>query len=126
MHILVVDDSPDSLALMKLELELLGHEVTTAEHADEALEVASRESPDLLISDLRLPDIDGFDLIHRIRQLPRMRAVPAIAVTGLSRPADVEEALLAGFDGHLVKPIDVGELWAELERVTRRKAREAR
>ncbi len=98
MRILLVEDSQDSLLLMKMQLELIGHTVIPAEDAYAALELAQQDSPDVLISDVRLPEMDGCSLLLELRKLPRLESIPAIAVTGLGTPDDIRVIKDAGFD----------------------------
>jgi CheY-like chemotaxis protein len=120
MRILVVDDSADSLMLMRIQLEQLGHMVVTAEDGCAALEIALAEPPDLLISDIRLPVMDGLELVRHFRVEPRLQAIPAIAVTGLSSGRELAEIRQAGFTSSLVKPVEFVKLATEIERVSRK------
>ncbi len=122
MRILVVDDSPDSLMLTRIELEQRGHVVHTAEDGSTALRIVLEDPPDLVISDIRLPEMDGFDLVRRMRANPRLRPIPAIAVTGVSTPAEIKQIREVGFGGCLIKPVDFERLVAEIERVVKLQA----
>jgi CheY-like chemotaxis protein len=120
MRILVVDDSADSLLLMRIELEQLGHTVVTSDDGCAALEIALAEPPDLLVSDIRLPVMDGLELVRHFRAEPRLQAVPAIAVTGLSSARELAEMRKAGFTSCLVKPVEFVKLATEIELVSRK------
>ena len=97
-------------------LEAAGARVTTAGSADEALTLLEEERPDLVLTDIGMPTVDGFELIRRIRQLPRaVRDVPAAALTAYAQPEDRTRALRSGFQVHLAKPIDPGELITAVE-----------
>jgi PAS domain S-box-containing protein len=112
-RILVVDDTrPAGYVLCKL-LEKLGQTVKFAGDGNEALEVMAAYRPDVVISDIAMPLMDGYELAGRIRQDSRFRDVVLVALTGFGQTSDREKALAAGFDRHLVKPADV-ELLREL------------
>jgi CheY-like chemotaxis protein len=120
MQILVVEDNPDARMLLQIELESLGHHVTAAPDGASALEVARREPPEVIMSDLRLPDMHGRDLLTRVRSIPGLKEVPAIAVTGLEPPEDKDGSIF-GFDAYVVKPFDIDDMVKALEKVTLRK-----
>jgi PAS domain S-box-containing protein len=110
MRILLIDDQKDITDLMKMELENLGYSVITAADGQLGFETAMRCSPDVIVSDLKLPGIDGFELIQKLRATPGLAAIPVIAHTGLGARKHAEAALAAGFDAHLKKPAEVTEL----------------
>jgi CheY-like chemotaxis protein len=105
-HVLVVEDNRDAADSLRLLLEVSGYEVTVAYSGPTGLEAATRELPDVVICDIGLPGLDGFGVARALRQNPGTRAARLIAVTGYGQPADRERALEAGFDEHLVKPVD--------------------
>jgi len=109
-RVLVVDDNVDAALLLAMVLENLGCEVLVEHDPHRALEVAAARSPDTCILDIGLPDMDGNELARRLRQQAGMQDALLIAVTGYGRPQDREQALEAGFDHHLVKPVDVHRL----------------
>jgi CheY-like chemotaxis protein len=108
--VLVVDDSADVLAAMTKILEDCGATVTAVGSADEALEAVERERPDVLVSDLPMPEKDGYWLIGQVRALPPERGghVPAAALTAAGGPEHRANVLRAGFEYHIEKPIDPG------------------
>ena len=119
---LVVDDDADALSMVRELLETAGANVTTALSADEALALIQRHPPDLLLSDIGMPSVDGFELIRRVRQLPpAIRHVPAAALTAYAQPEDRSRALRSGFQAHLAKPIDPGELLTAVEILAHRR-----
>lgn len=114
--ILVVDDDADAREVLRQMVEWFGARVYTARDGREALDLLETEVPDLLLLDLRMPRLDGFGVFAHVRADPRLGKLRAIAVTALGRDDDVMRTLEAGFDGHLVKPIDFDVLAAALRR----------
>jgi CheY-like chemotaxis protein/two-component sensor histidine kinase len=114
VQILIVDDDQDALALSREILEATGATVTTADSGPEALEKLRRSRANVLITDLAMPRIDGFELIERVRSFEdvRVREIPAAALTAFARSEDRVRALRSGFQVHLSKPIDPVELMA--------------
>src|SRR6185295_1593783 len=100
-------------------LRARGASVTSVAGAGEALARLSEDVPDLLISDLEMPGESGFDLITRIRSWPNERggSIPAIALTAYAAPEDRQRSLAAGFNAHVAKPVDIGELTATMTRL---------
>jgi PAS domain S-box-containing protein len=122
VSVLVVDDSADARDLVRRILEDCAAEVTTAANANEALEIIARNPPDVLVSDVGMPEEDGYELLARVRALPPDRGgrVPAIALTAFARSEDRTRALRAGFVVHVAKPVDPAELIATVASVARR------
>ncbi|MBD2530760.1 response regulator [Nostoc flagelliforme FACHB-838] len=114
LRLLVVDDDADTRTLLTFLFGLDGAEVITAGSADEALKIMSFFRPDILISDICLPDEDGYSLLLKIRNLEakRGRKIPAIALTASTFDEHRKSALLAGYDIYRCKPIDIDELSA--------------
>jgi PAS domain S-box-containing protein len=111
LRVLVVDDDPDSNEVVRTLLAACGAEVRTASSAREALAVIERWLPDVVVSDLAMPDEDGYSLLARMRSHgPPLRSVPAIALTAYSAPSDREQALSAGFQAHVAKPVRTADL----------------
>lgn len=106
VRILLVEDSADILFLMKTGLEGMGHTVVAASDGRAAMELARAREPGLLISDIKMPLMDGYELIRTLRGEPRLRDMPAIALTGFGAKAEIERALAAGFDACLTKPAE--------------------
>ena len=109
-RVLIVDDNADSADSLAMLLQLGGHEAHTAYDGLQALELASRLQPEVLLLDLGLPGLDGCELCRRIRQQPWSARSLLIAVTGWGQAADKQRSQDAGFDGHLVKPVDLQAL----------------
>jgi two-component system CheB/CheR fusion protein len=105
-RILVVDDNVDGRETMAILLELSGHEVRTAEDGPSALRVAEEFRPDVILLDIGLPGMDGYQVAQRIRANPALHSIRLIALTGWGQDSDRERSQNAGFDLHLVKPVD--------------------
>jgi len=112
LKILVVDDDVDTRELIEWVLKRVGAEVRSVGSAREALEVLEREKPHLLVSDLAMPEEDGYSLLKKIRALPPERGgrTPAVALTGHSLVQDRLQSLRAGFQSHVPKPVVPEEL----------------
>jgi PAS domain S-box-containing protein len=109
-RVLLVEDARDTLDMLRVAFEARGFSATACDSPEEALRVAETERFDIIVSDIGLPRMDGYELLSRLRQLPHMREVPALALTGYAAPRDAEAALAAGFDAHLAKPVDPATL----------------
>lgn len=109
---LVVDDEPDARELIGFVLESCGAEVRLAASAAEALEVLRAYTPDVIISDIGMPDEDGYSLIRSIRTLDQAdkKDIPTIALTAFARNEDRTRALIAGFNLHMAKPVEPSAL----------------
>ncbi|HZT57270.1 MAG TPA: PAS domain S-box protein, partial [Pyrinomonadaceae bacterium] len=119
-RILLVEDSPDTLEMLRLVFEARGHVVVACGSAEEALRVAEAGRFDIIVSDIGLPQIDGYELIRRLRSLAHLRGVPAVALTGYAGPRDAEAALEAGFDAHVPKPVDPSALAEQVAKLVKR------
>jgi CheY-like chemotaxis protein len=106
LHILVVDDDGDTAATMALLLRLFGHEVRVAPNGPAALRLAREAAPDVVLLDIAMPGMDGFELAVHLRQQPTPRRLVLVAVTGYGTAADRQRSHEAGIDLHLVKPVD--------------------
>ena len=113
LRVLVVDDEPDARRLLVRVLGAAGAVVTAASGAAEAMEALSAARPEVLVSDIGMPDVDGFDLIRRIRARGHtVKDLPAVALTAFVHKEDQRQALLAGFQVHIGKPVDLHHLTA--------------
>jgi CheY-like chemotaxis protein len=117
--VLAVDDDPASLEFVRSSLEMHGAVVITACGASDARERITRHPPDVLVSDLKMADVDGLQLIRDVRELDARsgRRTPALALTALARADDRRRALAAGYQMHVAKPVDPLELAAAVERL---------
>jgi CheY-like chemotaxis protein len=116
VRVLVVDDDADSLKLAAVALEQYGARVTTARSGAEALEAMSTELPDVLVSDLGMPGLDGLQLMREIRSR-KGGSVPALALTAYAMVADAERTRAAGYTMHLSKPLDPRRLAVAVSRL---------
>ncbi|WP_166894108.1 ATP-binding protein [Massilia sp. CCM 8734] len=114
LRVLVVDDNPDAALMLSMLLEASGYDVLTENGSHAGLASAARHQPDVCILDIGLPEMDGYQLARAIRALDGLRGATLIAVTGYGQEQDRRLALAAGFDHHLVKPVDSAELAALL------------
>ncbi|NEX59629.1 ATP-binding response regulator [Noviherbaspirillum galbum] len=113
IQVLAIDDDPDTLHIISQVLSIHGAKVTTAGNAQEGLSLLGQRGFDVLLSDIGMPGEDGFSMIGRLRQGGGLNhAIPAASVTAFARSQDREKALLSGFDAHVVKPVEPGELIA--------------
>ena len=116
-HILIVDDYPDALDMWALYLRSMGYRVSTAADGAAALEEAERLLPDLIVLDLELPHVSGFDVAKQLRANAETRDIPLIAATGYSHSRQLDQAREAGFDLIVTKPCDPGALVAQIDRL---------
>ncbi|PVY77252.1 hypothetical protein C7414_108192 [Cupriavidus alkaliphilus] len=121
-RILVVDDNVDALEAMTMALQAMGHTVVTAPDGPSALARAIDARPDLVLLDLGMPAMDGFETVRRLRALPELRGARLVALTGFGQPEDRRRALAAGFDQHLVKPADLDALTRLLDELDQQQA----
>ncbi|MEO8677990.1 MAG: response regulator [Vicinamibacterales bacterium] len=119
IHVLIVEDDPDSRSVLALLLERQGAVVDQAASVAEALGTLARRAPDVLVSDIGMPDEDGYSLIRRLRARPSPGEVrlPAIALTAYARPLDAEAAINAGYDRYMCKPVAPAELVRAIKRM---------
>ena len=114
-RVLVVEDNERNLKLVRDVLQYAGYEIIEASTGEEGVELAQSLSPDVILMDLQLPDIDGMEALRRIRKSPATADVPVIAVTAFAMRNDRARAFDAGFDGYLEKPLSVRELPAQVQ-----------
>jgi PAS domain S-box-containing protein len=116
VRVLAIDDDEDALSLVRVVLESAGAEVTTMSSAVFALDRVSELRPDVLLVDIGMPQMDGYEMMKALRgsQDPHVRRIPSAALTAFARAADRTKALRSGFEMHLAKPIDPGELVASV------------
>lgn len=115
LTILLVDDSAEVLETLKMLLEMEDAEVVAFDHPKDALDAAANSHFDLIISDLGMPVMNGHELMQALRQLPHVKDVPAIALTGYGAISDIKKARQSGFDQYIGKPVSYDDLIATIE-----------
>lgn len=114
-RILVIEDNPANLELMTYLIGAFGHAALAAVDGEAGLEVALREQPDLIVCDIQLPNLDGYQVLQRLKTYPALRNVPVVAVTALAMVGDRDKVLAAGFHGYISKPIDPETFISQLQ-----------
>lgn len=114
MTILIADDSEKNRELLYTVLTHLGHQVVQASNGADAVELAQRHRPDILILDLQMPILDGFGAVRQLRGDPAFERTPILALTAYAMEGDREKALTAGFSAFLAKPLRLADLRREL------------
>lgn len=118
LRVLVIEDSVDTSNMLKLWLSTFGCEVLVADEAMQGVRLAMETIPDLIISDIGMPDMDGYELMRTLRALPDLAAVPSIALTGYARAEDRDLALAAGYTAHISKPAEMTRLLHLIKKLT--------
>ena len=108
--ILIVEDNPQNMGLVEMILEARGYTLLKATDGEQALEVSTRDKPDLIIMDIQLPKVNGLDVTRRLRQMPAFNHIPIIGITAYAMKGDREKIIKAGCDAYLSKPINTREL----------------
>lgn len=115
--ILIVEDELTTAQLVKLVLKKQGYRVFSVVNGSEALRLADDLIPDLILLDIVLPGMDGFQVCQYIRKNPRTKEIPVIMFSGLDRPADQRQAFMAGSDDYLVKPVKMVDLLEKIRSI---------
>jgi len=119
-HLMIIEDDDDTLEMLRATLERHGFQVTACESAAETLRLAPKITVDLIVSDIGMPQMDGFEMIRQLREIDHYKTVPAIALSGYATPKDEKAALIAGFDAHVSKPVDPAELLKLIHRLLKK------
>ena len=117
-RILICDDDPVILRLLEVNLELEGYEVLLAHNGEMAIEVASAELPDLVILDIMMPRLDGYQTCQKLKETPATKDIPVIFLSAKAQQSDVEKGKQYGVSDYLTKPFDPGDLIDTVERLT--------
>jgi CheY-like chemotaxis protein len=117
LDVLIVEDSPDTLLLLGTIFRREGATVTTAASASEALQSAIANRPNLIVSDIGMPDVDGYQLLEQLRMVPGLSDVPAIAISGYASEDDRERALAVGYLALVPKPVDIDALFNLIQEI---------
>ena len=115
-RILIIEDHPANMELMAYLFNAFGHVPLSAFDGEAGIEAAQREMPDLILCDINLPKMDGYDVVHSIKGNPALRQIPVIAVTALAMVGDREKLLDGGFDGYVGKPIEPETFVTQIEK----------
>ena len=114
--ILYIEDNPDNMQIVEKALKAKGYFIIGAKNGLDGLEVAKANPPDLILLDINLPDIDGYEVARRLRSLGKpISSIPILAITAHALKGDAEKVLAAGCDAYMVKPINIRELWARVD-----------
>ena len=116
-HVLIVEDDPDSMSVVEHALRFSGVEVHGAQNGQEAMELLRRVHPILVIMDLSLPEMDGWQTLAAIRADPSTASIPVLAVTAYHSASVAEDAYRAGFDGYIAKPYSPRQMLAKVREV---------
>jgi two-component system, cell cycle response regulator DivK len=114
--ILVVDDTPDNLTVVKTALQFQGALVYTAASGEDGLEMLKTLRPTVILMDIRMPKMNGWEMLKVLRETLGMKCIPVIAITAYAMDSDREAILAAGFDGYISKPFDLFTISGEIER----------
>jgi two-component system cell cycle response regulator DivK len=113
--VLYIEDNPDNMVLVQRVLMIEGYEVIEAKNGRDGLAMAAEILPDIVITDINLPDIDGYEITHTLKTTDRTAHIPVIAMTANVMKKDRENVAQAGCDGFISKPIDIDELPMQIE-----------
>lgn len=114
-HIAVIEDNQANLELVKYLLEYSGYRVSVARHGAQGVALVCKERPDLVVCDLQMPSLDGYEVLAQLRRLPEVAKTPIIAVTAFSMPNDKQKVMTVGFEGYISKPIEPETFVAQIE-----------
>ena len=114
-RVLLVEDNPANLSLMQYLLQASGYTTLTATDGRQGGAVAQRESPDVILMDLQLPIMNGYEAARLVKEVPALRGVPIIAVTAFAMVGDRDKILARGFEGYIAKPITPERFVSEVE-----------
>jgi DNA-binding response OmpR family regulator len=114
VRVLVLEDESDTRNLLAIVLKMHGADVILAENVNDALQLADEQRPDVIVTDIGMPELNGYAFITSLRERSK---TPAIALTAYAAPADREIAMNSGFNDYMVKPFDTGELIAAIKRL---------
>ena len=116
-RVLICDDDPVILRLLEVNLELEGYDVLTAHHGEEAFEIATRELPDLVILDIMMPRLDGYQTCQKLKAQPSTEQIPVVFLSAKAQASDIEKGRSFGVAEYLTKPFDPNDLLDVVERL---------
>ncbi|NML68986.1 response regulator [Chryseobacterium sp. RP-3-3] len=114
--ILIVDDDPRNIFALKLTLKSRGYQIESCTMAQEAIQILKEHAIDIILMDMMMPEMDGYEAIRMIRNTPSMSEIPVIAVTAQAMPEDRQKCIDAGAQDYVSKPIDVDQLMTAIEK----------
>ncbi|NTW01710.1 MAG: response regulator [Oscillochloris sp.] len=117
-HVLIIEDNAANLELMTYLLDAFGHSVCAARDGAEGLIAVRSNPPDVIICDVQIPKVDGFEVARRLKSDSNLRHIPLIAVTALAMVGDRDRILASGFDGYIAKPIEPEQFVRQVEAFT--------
>ena len=117
IRVLICDDDPVILRLLEVNLELEGYDVLTANHGEEAFEIASRELPDLVILDIMMPRLDGYQTCQKLKAQSSTEQIPVVFLSAKAQASDIEKGKSFGVSDYLTKPFDPNDLLDVVERL---------
>ena len=120
-RVVLVEDNESTIDVVEMELKCLGYDVTTAKDGLEALKIIGELAPDLVIMDIQMPKMDGFEAVRQIRANPKIQNVPILAATAKALKGDREKCLAVGCDGYIAKPFTHRELDSAMNEVFKRR-----
>jgi CheY-like chemotaxis protein len=115
-HIVVADDDPDILNIVSMSLEAMGHEVDRATNGREAVRLARSGAPDLVLMDLMMPDVNGYQATMELKQDPQTAEIPVLALTAKAMRGDEEKGRQAGVDAYITKPFRISQVLEVVDR----------
>ncbi len=115
--ILIVDDNPDLISILRVQLEHRGYDTVQATNGMQAVDIATAQMPDLIVMDIMMPRMNGLQAARLIRKNPKTRSIPMLALTAKVSRADTEECLESGFNDHIAKPFTTMELVSRIEKL---------
>ena len=121
-RVLIIEDNPANMLLMVYLLKAFGHEPLEASSGMRGLALAAQSEPQIILCDLQMPGLDGYEIAHRLKADANLKSIPLIAVTAYAMVGDREKALAAGFDGYMAKPINPETFVGEIENFLRSSA----
>jgi two-component system cell cycle response regulator len=122
MRVLVVDDIPVNVILLAERLKLASYQVVTATSGEEALKIIRQSPPDIVLLDVMMPGMSGYEVCQRIRQEEKTAGLPVVMVTALDKDSDRQSGIDAGADEFLTKPVDDDVLFPAMQRATRKRS----
>lgn len=119
--ILLIEDEPDQIEIFKTRLEAAGYQVITAEKAEKGIRLALEEKPDLILMDMILPGMHGLDATLKLKEIPKTREIPIIALTAMNPPGFEEACYEEGISDFILKPYESKEILEKIEKIIRKK-----